>query len=618
MENYVSLSWVNKFTFSFSDELKAEMSEFKDKISSLAAEDSTDAGAPTGQSVQSNTSEEPGTENDISKDTASDTGSLANEEVEERKGTEGNRESSEITYGFTIDSVPPDFQGKEAEEEHHSEEEEIEICEEITIYPNRPDNIEVMETSSPRRIPDLESPKEHKAISLPSKEVLSEMPVDKSTPLDNVQKEIIEEPKAPKIEEKEEFVISLDELSSIDFSVSKPGEKKDNANRSQSFDEGKMGYRIEFVKAEPIQTEDGVTVPNAMFITSDDDDNVDGSFEELEESFEVKNKCSELSFSPNGEGEVEHVMEEKSISMIALPAERTPVKSSNLNTDDSGISEPDQHTFASSTKIVLSQSPEGDRSSRETSPRSNVSSPRKEENSETQQTLLQAQYQQLQEQFTVWQNQLASNQKLLASQGHDSDISSNQMSGSDSQSNLQLQQLQLQMQMQQQMMLQLQQSMHALTLQQALAASQPVQPVQQKAQAPIQINEQITPSVVRSVESEPARERFEDKRRARSPEQATSIVPKPPPPPVESAKPKVVKADAKYSKPKQKRFERQLDPREQLMLDIRNRGRGGLKKVIKLQNRIIKKNLKHPQIEIMMDIEDYDTSCVYVLAQAFN
>ena len=573
-----------------SDELKAEMPEFKQKISTLAAEDNTDGGVLTGESLKSDRSDEQGTELEVHKDTASDTSSLADEELGVSKGAEGNRESSEITYGFTVESVPPDFQSKDTEEEHQSkeEEEEIETIEEITIYQNRPVNIEVVEVNSPRRIPDLESPKEHKTISLPSKELLSEIPVDKSTPVDSVQKtEEVIETKPPKIEEKEEFVISLDELSAIDFSASVPGEKKEPANRSQSFDEGRVGYRIEFVKAEPVQTEDGVVVPNALFFGSEDDeDNVDGSFEVQEESFEVKNKCSELSFSPNGEGEVEHVMEEKSISMIALPAERTPVTSSSLNiTGDSGISESEPQTFASSTKIVLSPSTEGDKSSRETSPRRNLSSPRSEDSSETQQNLLQAQYQQLQEQFTMWQSQLVQNQKLLASQGHDSESPTSQMSGSDSQSNFQLQQLQLQMQMQQQMMLQLQQSMQALTLQQALA-SQPVQPVQQVPPPSINTNEQFTPSVVRPSESGRTRERHEEQKRTRSPVQAPSTVPKAPPL-LEAAKPKVVKADAKYSKPKQKRIERQLDPREQLMLDIRNKGRTGLKKVIKIRGHCI-------------------------------
>lgn len=574
-----------------SDELEAALPEFKQKISSLAAEDTTEDGSPTGESLQSNTSEEQGTELEATKDTALETTEISVGEVEESpKGAQGNRDSSEITYDLTIDVAPPGFEEKEAEQRkqsgEESEEEITETVEEVTYTYQRPVNIEVVEVSSPRRIPDLESPKEHKTISLPSKEVLSEIPIDNSTPKESVQKseEITLETNPPKTEEKEEFVISLDELSSIDFSASVPGQKKDQTKRSQSFDDGdKVSYRIEFVKAEPIQTEDGVIVPDAMYIGSDGEDDVDGSFEAQNESFEVKNKCSELSFSPNGEGEVEHVMEEKSISMIALQAERTPVSTSEMDiTADSGISEPDTQTFASSTKIVLSQS-DGGKSSRESTPRKSsreispgrsLGSPRTEENSDTQQqNLLQAQYQQLQEQFTMWQTQLIQNQKLLASQGHDTDFSTNQMTGSDSQSNLQFQQLQIQMQMQQQMMLQLQQSMQALTLQQALAASQPAQQVV----PPVVKHEPVTQSVAKHTESGRSREKHEHKR-ARSPEQVQPVAPRAPPPP-EAAKPKVVKADAKYSKPKQKKYERPLDPREQLMLDIRNRGRVGLKKV---------------------------------------
>ena len=557
------------------------MPEFKQKISSLALEVGTDDGTATGDSVRSDASEDQGASKEMEK----------------------NRDSSEITYEFTVDSVPPDFESKETEEEHKTdnkkeeeeeEEEIIETVEEITYY-QRPVNIEVVETSSPRRIPDLDSPKEHKTISLPSKEVLSEIPFDNSTPKESVQvtEEVTQQSQPSKTKEKEEFVISLDELSSIDFSASVPGEKKAQ-KRSQSFDEGeKVGYRIEFVKMESIETEDGVVVPDAVYIKSDDDeDNVDGSFEAQNESFEVKNKCSELSFSPNGEHEVEHVMEEKSISQIALRAERTPLKDSVSNiTSDSGISEAEPQTFASSTKIVLSGSnrssrePSPRKSSKEPSPRKSsrepssgqtLSSPRLGENPDTQQNLLQAQYQQLQEQFTMWQTQLIQNQKLLASQGSDSDFSTNQMPKSDSQSNIQLQQLQLQMQMQQQMMLQLQQSMNALTLQQTLAASQPGQQVL-PAPPVVSTQAQITESAARPVESGRKKEHREHKR-AKSPEQVQAAPPIAPPPP-EAVKPKV-KADAKYTKPKQKKYERQLDPREQLMLDIRNRGRVGLKKVI--------------------------------------
>ena len=547
------------------------MPEFKQKISSLALEVGAGDDITTGDSGRSG----------------------ASEEQESSRELEKSKDSSGITYEFTIDSVPPDFETKDTENEQNivktveeEEEEIVETVEEITYY-QRPVNIEVVETSSPRRIPDLESPKEHKSISLPSKEVLSEIPFDNSTPKEivRVTDEITQEPQPSKAKEKEEFVISLDELSCIDFSAHVPGEKKEQ-RRSQSFDEGeKVGYRIEFVKMDSIETEDGVVVPDAVYLKSEEDeDNVDGSIEVQNESFEVKNKCSELNFPPKGEHEVEHVMEEKSISQIVLPAERMPMEDSVSNiTGDSGIHEPEPQTFASSTKIVLSGSnrssrePSPRKSSREPSPGRTLSTPRQDLTSDSQANLLQAQYQQLQEQFTMWQNQLMQNQKLLASQSSDSDLSTNQMPKSDSQSNMQLQQLQLQMQMQQQMMLQLQQSMNSLTLQQALAASQPGQ------QVPIAASTvQVTESAPRPVESgrkkEHHKEHHRDHKRSKSPEQVPPAPPMAPPPP-EDVKPKV-KADAKYTKPKQKKYERQLDPREQLMLDIRNRGRAGLKKVL--------------------------------------
>ncbi|KAK7499370.1 hypothetical protein BaRGS_00009345, partial [Batillaria attramentaria] len=144
---------------------------------------------------------------------------------------------------------------------------------------------------------------------------------------------------------------------------------------------------------------------------------------------------------------------------------------------------------------------------------------------------LQQQYEQLQQQFVIWQKQLQQNQALLATQ---------EEAGADGESSNTLQALQLQMQMQQQMMQQLQLSMQALTLQQKQQLAQ-----QDPAPAP----------------------------------PAPAAPPAAPAPP---QAPKVIKSEAVKSKqrPPSKRFEPQLDPREELMIAIRSfGGRAGLNTV---------------------------------------
>ena len=437
------------------------------------------------------------------------------------------------------------------------------MIEETIILPADP---RVFELDSPRRIPDLDSPKEHKVLSLPAYE---EIPIDENVKITDddsdieEEKPVVEEEEKPK--EKEEFVLTFDELSNVDFSASNPNEQK--KKRSNSSDVPKVNYRIEFRNSADINNDENLikavpaTVVNEEPVFNDkvENSNYDSG---------AKTKCSELSFSPDYEGEAEHMLEEKSISMINLPAERTPVK--NSGSDNSGAP---SETYASSTKIVLSGSPAT--SSLETTPR--------KDDSFDSNSLMQAQYNQLQQQFSMWQNQLVQNQKLLASQGA-SDISTNQMAGKDDQSNLQLQQLQLQIQMQQQMMLQLQQSMQALALQNTL------QTLPQTVNQPL-----VTTGTFQTQQTSPSTQIFtkdNEKYRPSSPEEERShikvltnseppVAPAAPPPPssIVTSKPKPAKADAKYSKPKQKRFERELDPREQLMLEIRNFGKKHLHKV---------------------------------------
>lgn len=471
------------------------------------------------------------------------------------KTLQGNRDSSEITYEFTIDAVPADFQNEKDEESDESI-----FFEETVILPAEPG---IYDLPSPKKVPDLDFPKDRKVFSLPSHELHAELPLDKSTPKVNLDggKSLREADcglvEVEKPQEKEEFVLTFDELSNVDFSATDPNELK-KVRRDLS-DVPKVNYRITFRSSLDLDSEVEALPEDVMDQELESNDDM--------ENFEngAKKKCSELSFTPDYEGEDEDMLEEKSISLINLPAKRTPVN------DSETINGAATETYASSTKIVLSSQ----------SPSSQISeiSPRKDDSIDSN-SLMQAQYNQLQQQFTMWQSQLIQNQKLLASHGA-SDFSS-QMIGKDDQSNLQLQQLQLQIQMQQQMMLQLQQSMQALALQNTLASQQQTltQNVSQPLVATGTLQTQQTPPPPVSTQIFTA---SNEKYRPPSPEEEThkeQVAPvAPAPPAITVSKSKSSKADAKYSKPKQKRFERELDPREQLMLDIRNFGKKRLNKV---------------------------------------
>ena len=384
----------------------------------------------------------------------------------------------------------------------------------------------VLDLGSPRKIPDLDSPKEHHALTLPPPSVQTvDEPSEVVIGIDNMVVDPIGEKfetEETKEQEKEEFVISLDELSNVDFSAMKPEEQR---KPKREVDLPKVNYRIEFRSS--LNSDRDLDEQQSMYTDNDEIDTFDGS---------VKDKCLELSFSPNSEGEAEHVLEEKSISMIALPAERTPVKKTPSVDENST----DTNEMNSDSSVSVEASPRSDDST----------------------NLMQAQYEQLQQQFGMWQNQLLQNQTLLANSDN-TDVTPNSI-GQDDQSNLQLKQLQIQIQMQQQMMFQLQQSMQTIALQNTLVTPQ------------LTPRTQVMTPRVEPVPTPPP---------APAPPQAGP--PQAPEPPVTKAtnsqvatsKPKPSKADAKYTKPKQKRFERQLDPREQLMLAIRGFGKTGLHKV---------------------------------------
>ncbi|KAL4221930.1 actin filament network formation [Mactra antiquata] len=554
---------------SVQEELTKAMPAFKEQISKLANEESNeDLSARSKNSEKEVDSDDSFIEHDDGNDKDNERGT--DNYLASLRSVEGNRESAEITYDFKVESVPADFQSNEKD---ISESDESLVIEEVEILPAAPG---ILQLESPRSIPDLDSPKEHRSLSLPMSDLQDEIPLEESTPkISSGGRSVTmetEEVVPEKSKEKEEFVISLDELSNVDFSATLPDDQQKKVRR-RSTDAPKVNYRIEFRSSRDFDDDFIVEAVPATVIESEPvfhNDNVDDDG--------IKTKCSELSFSPENEHEDEHLMEEKSISMIALPAERTPVKNSQ-NTDDGAPTD----SFTSSTQITLSPT-----SPKTPSNYSVDSSPRKDDSFDSN-SLMQAQYNQLQQQFSMWQNQLIQNQKLLATQGSPDISSANQMAVKDDQSNLQLQQLQLQIQMQQQMMLQLQQSMQALALQNTLANqqqtfSQPIsQPVvtmetsqSQNASPPprTQVAKEIENSQPEpTIKSSTVGQTF-------SPPPAPAAPPVAPPAPTVSAnKPKPSKADAKYTKPKQRKIERQLDPREQLMLDIRNFGKTHLNKV---------------------------------------
>ncbi|RUS87027.1 hypothetical protein EGW08_005180 [Elysia chlorotica] len=187
------------------------------------------------------------------------------------------------------------------------------------------------------------------------------------------------------------------------------------------------------------------------------------------------------------------------------------------------------------------------------------------------QEALAAQYSALQAQFAQWQTQLSQNQALLSAQSSPG-VTRASRAGPELQAE-HLQQLSEQVLVQQQMMQQLQQTMHALQQQQ----QQKVQGADNNGAG----NSSSTPEVAQ-----------------------IAAPPPPPPPPPPSAQgapktftgiPKVRTLDsprpAKQLTSRQSRFEPVLDPREELMLAIRGfKGREGLRSVPVQQTKWVHSN----------------------------
>ncbi|XP_052248393.1 uncharacterized protein LOC127856309 isoform X2 [Dreissena polymorpha] len=615
---------------SVQDELKKAMPEFKKHIASLV--------------LQGSDGEESTNGTPLSKDPSSSSPSSQHKLLHSDRdiSAQGDRDSSEITYEFTVASVPSGFQNLS---QRDSEEESFETEEIVEYYPAQQNVLQhaLLETGSPRVIPDLESPKEHaKAICVHPHDVFQDIDVEGTDDVKDDDKDLNEKVKVKEVEvtrvvdtevlndtktvdipeqtkekpvvvkvkkpeEKEEFVITFDELSTLDFSASNPNDQK--KPRREFSDTPKVNYRIEFRNSrdfdeEVIQASNTSIVNHApVFDETSGKQTVD---------INIANQCSNISFQPNSEGEAENLLEEKSISFIALPAERTAVKEEKVETNDEVEVNLEKETFASKTVIQLSQSSPpvishtGSRESLQTSSRessktssrnstqtnSRESTPRRSDDDAESANLMQTQYQQMQQQMAMWQNQLLQNQQLLASSLSPDPPSPNQTPGIQDQSSLQLQQLQLQIQMQQQMLLQLQQSIATIsfnknavvgpsqqqTLLQTPAAGFSTPPNTGSSGGNSQMSSPNFLSGHEFQTSTPIPDMPSQRGQRDGSLSQVPVAPTLPPAPGLEAKSKEVKADAKYTKPKQKRFERQLDPREQLMLDIRNFGKKGLNK----------------------------------------
>ena len=516
------------------------------------------------------------------------------DEKEENKNiqvVDSNREVSEITYDFKIHSVPPEFQSEmEAPDEVQfekgveekviaQEEEEEELITETVeiIYPF----IEPLVEPKSETVRVENVPKESQNIVLKEKPVVKRdetiikenrtVDIKPVTKIKMEEKIIPPEPEKPK--EKEEFVLTFDDLSNVDFSlmrkkkkiVPKPKPAYQSTPEKNHFAINNDNVYITPCKEHNIQMDDGSILTEGGSIRG--------------HKGEVKTKCSELSFSPNSEGEMENVLEEKSISMINLPAVRNSRDNSVAMDDNSK----DDNIVVSRTEIVFSMNSNSDDNydqglNRKLSTNSNLEKSVNDSGVEAgyddsslvdHQEVLAAQHKQLQQQFSIWQTQLEENKKLL--------LTTHAIPADDTNSQFQ-QQLQSQIQLQQQMIQQMQQSMEALSSQ------------QQQQQIISNIDNQSSHNTADQSETSIGNH-IEHKMEQKVEKQVENGVPPVPQAPAlangkivinaktgssssnEQIKPKARSKSKKYIEPK-------LDPREELMIAIKNfGGRTAMKKV---------------------------------------
>ncbi|CAC5406829.1 unnamed protein product [Mytilus coruscus] len=589
-------------------EYKQEMAQFVEKMKEMTVDGSKEAADDFDEDVTSNEAVADDAVYIFSKDNGDDSDEMESIPQSESKQSEkdqiqnmrnSDREVSEITYDFKINTVPPEFQsGMEApdevefkdenrevqnEKEEEEEEEEIVITETFEIiYPfSEPEKVEAEVETDHTEVSYVTEKKPE--VKMEELQTIQDKIQDVAKVPQIIQEEkvIPKEPEKPK--PKEEFVLTFDDLSKVDFSLMRKKKKiqpkpkptyqstPEKRHTVATLDEIKSNFAINndnvFItptKGHNLEMDDGFIITEAGSVRG--------------HKGEVKTKCSELSFSPNSEGEMEHVLEEKSISMINLPAVRASLDSSiEENKSEDSVKD---DIVVSRTEIVFSVNSnstkqEDDSSGRQTSLNSNLEKSVNDSGVEAEsdsnidhQEVLTAQYKQLQQQFSTWKIQLEENKKLLSSsQAIPSDETTKQFQ----------QQLQSQIQLQQQMIQQMQQSMEALSSQQQQGglvdqSSQNNLPSSLDKSSQKQISVDIGNHVDQTIEPTSVKQTFV------------------PPPPVAPALPNgkaivEVTSSNEQTKPKSKSkprkyIEPKLDPREELMIAIKNfGGRSAMKKV---------------------------------------
>ena len=515
-------------------------------------------------------------------------------------------EVSEITYSFALNSAPPGFTSEAVEnndlhldlpKDDDDEEEFTEVTE--IVY--------TLESSSgpgsPRMIPDLDTPKEHSRSSSKDRESRESTPrqntvsvkpvpivegvtvtvktispredivvaraepqmiVDEVLPPPRKEKKVEKDPPQPK--PKIEFEFSLDDLDNIDYFSAgekippKPEPVVVIRRKSTPPPQEVVDYSIDQLPENSEVIVDN-SFDNVTYFNEENDgfsnpvidlSAIVAEEESKDRDLEAKTakvRVNELSFTPSSEGEQEHMMEDKSISMINLPAMRTRVRSSD---EEPELESSPRNVFSDNQDIEPENVTSNLTAASHTVTVNNLVIEPKQEPSETS-----GQSQQLQDQLVMWQAQLEQNQKLLSS--------SENLAPDDSSAQLQ-QQLKVQLEMQQRMMQQMQQSMENLNIQQKQTSS--------------------------SLQSEPALQMEEVPK--------VESVPNPPPAPVlkvqqngkvntgvkSSTNEKAGPVAPVKTKGKGRRIIEppKLDPREELMIAIRNRGGMSALKKVNIQN----------------------------------
>lgn len=482
---------------------------------------------------------------------------------ENKKSAQRDSEVSEITYSFTVDSVPPGFQeteeakGQQNDVKGQEEEEEEEYSETITevIYPLSSSSDG---PGSPRRIPDLDSPKEHvkplvenpKETVKAQPQVPSQEPATKQAEVEK-PKEVKQEKEKPKKvkHEKEEFVLTFDDLQNVDFTGPKKKKPQSLNLKTDTKPPGEEVKRRSGRKSTAVVTSPVLVLEELRSrFRSDGDENV--LLTPLKKSgSSIKDRCNELSFTPSSEGEQEHVMEEKSISLMALPI----VKSSERLVPDNSVvekldlSKDVTDGLSESKSVANNEINEDSVNNNEPSQNDSDSAPSSARDSLNNNSVPSSArgsvssmdvgpMEQMQQQIQVWQTQLEQNQNLLASQPVPTDENSIQLQN----------QLKAQIEIQKQMLAQMQKSMETLAGQ-ATSVSQ------------------------------------DSPRNSMEPAEQSAIpapIPSPPMLPQMRMKSDSMDKEKKAKKRSSKKFEPKLDPREELMIQIRGfQGRGALKKV---------------------------------------